>query len=106
MLLPSPRPTRPRSWWSWARPKRSAPSTTISVALGTSTPTSITVVATSTASSPPAKRAITASLSGALHPPVDQPDLVVAEALLSSRARSSAAAASLFSLSSTNGHTQ
>ena len=25
----SPRPTRPRSWWSWARPKRSAPSTTI-----------------------------------------------------------------------------
>ena len=45
---PRPRPTRPRSWWSWARPKRSAPSTIISVALGTSTPTSITVVATST----------------------------------------------------------
>ena len=41
-----PRPTRPRSWCSWARPKRSACSITITVAAGTSTPTSITVVAT------------------------------------------------------------
>ena len=39
-----PRPTRPRSWWSWASPKRSAPSMIISVASGTSTPTSTTVV--------------------------------------------------------------
>ena len=43
----SPRPTRPRSWCSWARPKRSACSITITLASGTSTPTSITVVATS-----------------------------------------------------------
>src|SRR5690606_9199990 len=34
------RATRPRSWWSWARPNRSAPSTTITEASGTSTPTS------------------------------------------------------------------
>jgi hypothetical protein len=44
----APRPTRPRSWCSWLRPKRSACSITISEALGTSTPTSITVVLTST----------------------------------------------------------
>ena len=41
-------PTRPRSWCSWLRPKRSACSMTMSEALGTSTPTSITVVLTST----------------------------------------------------------
>ena len=52
----SPRPTRPRSWWSWARPKRSAPSITITVALGTSMPTSTTVVATSRSVRPSAKR--------------------------------------------------
>ena len=34
----SARPTRPRSWWSWAMPKRSASSITITVASGTSTP--------------------------------------------------------------------
>ena len=44
-----PRPTRPRSWCNWLRPKRSACSITISEALGTSTPTSITVVLTNTA---------------------------------------------------------
>ena len=38
-------PMRPRSWCSCDRPKRSACSTTITVALATSTPTSITVVA-------------------------------------------------------------
>ena len=31
-----PRPTRPRSWWSCERPKRSASSMTITVAFGTS----------------------------------------------------------------------
>src|SRR5207245_2026876 len=41
---PPPRPTRPRSWWSWESPNRSASSTTRTVALGTSTPTSMTVV--------------------------------------------------------------
>src|SRR5438552_2405014 len=35
--LPVPRPTRPRSWWSWASPNRSAPSITIIVASATST---------------------------------------------------------------------
>ena len=40
----APRPTRPRSWWSCDSPKRSACSTTITVAFGTSTPTSTTVV--------------------------------------------------------------
>ena len=43
-----PLPTRPRSWWSCARPKRSAFSITITVAFGTSTPTSTTVVETNT----------------------------------------------------------
>ena len=36
-----PRPTRPRSWCSWETPNRSASITTMTVALGTSTPTSI-----------------------------------------------------------------
>ena len=53
----APRPTRPRSWWSCARPKRSASWTIMIVAFGTSTPTSITVVATSTSSSPRLERA-------------------------------------------------
>ena len=37
---------RPRSWWSWARPKRSACSMTMMLAFGTLTPTSMTVVET------------------------------------------------------------
>ena len=64
-----PRPTRPRSWWSWETPKRSASMITIAVALGTLTPTSMTVVATRTSVSPAAKRRITASLSsGCIRP--------------------------------------
>ena len=54
---------RPRSWCSWARPKRSGLWITIAVALGTSTPTSTTVVATSTGASPDVNAAITACLS-------------------------------------------
>ena len=42
-----PRPTRPRSWCRAAKPKRSPFSMTMTVALGTSTPTSTTVVETS-----------------------------------------------------------
>ena len=61
----SPRPTRPRSWWSWARPKRSASRISMTVASGTSTPTSSTVVPTSTSSSPRRKRSIVASRSAA-----------------------------------------
>ncbi|BAS17522.1 hypothetical protein AHiyo8_58250 [Arthrobacter sp. Hiyo8] len=42
-----PRPTLPRNWWSCEMPKRSASRITIRVALWTSTPTSMTVVDTS-----------------------------------------------------------
>ncbi|MNL53293.1 hypothetical protein D3C87_1765270 [compost metagenome] len=59
----APRPTRPRSWWSWLRPKRSAFSITMTEALGTSTPTSMTVVATRMSSSWSRKARITASFS-------------------------------------------
>ena len=69
-----PRPTRPRSWWSCDRPKRSACSTTISVAFGTSTPTSITVVETSTSSSRAMEGAHDRFLLRGLHPPVQQAD--------------------------------
>ena len=68
-----PRPTRPRSWWSWASPNRSAPSMTIIVASGTSTPTSTTVVPTSTSRSPSRKRAISASRSAAFIRPWTRP---------------------------------
>ena len=47
------------------RPYRSAPSTSITVALATSIPTSITLVATSTAVFPDAKRSIAACFSRA-----------------------------------------
>jgi hypothetical protein len=67
-----PRPTRPRSWCSWARPRRSGFSMIMSVALGTSTPTSITVVATSRRYSPALKALMTASLSRALHAAVNE----------------------------------
>ena len=49
----SPCPTRPRSWCSCASPRRSAFSMIIRLAFGTSTPTSMTVVATSRSSSRP-----------------------------------------------------
>ena len=62
----APRPTRPRSWCSWARPNRSACSTIMIVALGTSTPTSMTVVATRICASPDWKRAMAASFLAAL----------------------------------------
>ncbi len=45
-LAATPRPTRPRSWCSCARPNRSACSITIADAFATSIPTSITLVAT------------------------------------------------------------
>src|SRR5206468_12140037 len=67
-----PRPIRPRSWWSWERPKRSACSINISVAFGTSIPTSITVVETRTWISPALKRRMIASFSSN-QPSVEQP---------------------------------
>ena len=69
----APRPTRPRSWWSWASPNRSASWTIMIVALGTSTPTSITVVATRTSSSPALNAAITALRSPVFSRPCTQP---------------------------------
>src|SRR5207244_1400322 len=62
-LAAEPRPTRPRNWCSCASPKRSAPSIIITVAFGTSTPTSTTAVATNTWISPATNRCITSSLS-------------------------------------------
>ena len=69
----APRPTRPRSWCSCARPKRSASWTIITVAFGTSTPTSITVVATSTSSSRALNRAIRSRRSAGFSLPCRQP---------------------------------
>ncbi len=69
-----PRPTRPRSWWSWARPNRSAPSMIIIVASGTSTPTSTTVVPTRTSRLAVAEAGHLGVAVGRLHPAVDQPD--------------------------------
>ena len=51
-----PRPTRPRSWCSCETPNLSASRMTMTEALGTSTPTSMTVVATSTSISPAGER--------------------------------------------------
>ena len=65
----SPRPTRPRSWCSCEMPKRSAFSISITVALGTSMPTSITVVATSTSACPEANAAIASCFSRGRMPP-------------------------------------
>ena len=55
-------------------PKRSASRITITVAFGTSTPTSMTVVATSTSSSPARNAVHRRLLLGRRHPPVQQPE--------------------------------
>ena len=88
-----PRPTRPRSWWSWASPNRSAPSMTIIVAAGTSTPTSTTVVPTSTSSSPSRKRVISASRSAGFIRPWTIPTRSGASSAVSRTASVSAATA-------------
>ena len=69
----APRPTRPRSWCSWASPKRSASCTIMIVAFGTSTPTSITVVATSTSSSRALNCAISSRRSAGRSRPCSRP---------------------------------
>ena len=102
----APRPTRPRSWWSCARPKRSASCTIITVAFGTSTPTSITVVATSTSSSRALKRAIRSRRSAGFSRPCRQPTRKSRSSARRSRsASSSAARASVVSDASTSGQT-
>ena len=61
--LSAPRPTRPRSWCNCDRPNRSAFSMSITVAFGTLTPTSMTVVATMIWAFPLANRCIWWSFS-------------------------------------------
>jgi hypothetical protein len=98
-------PTRPRNWCSWARPKRSACSITMTLAAGTSMPTSITVVATSSRSFP-AENAVSApSRTAASCWPCARPQ-TWPNLPRSMAKRSSAAATSSVSLSATSGQTQ
>ena len=62
----APRPTLPRSWWSWLRPKRCALIITITDAFGTSTPTSMTVVDTSMSALPAANASMLKLFSSGL----------------------------------------
>ena len=104
--FPPPRPTRPRSWWSCESPKRSASSTIITVAFGTSTPTSMTVVATSASRSPRRNSSITASFCFDGSCPCSRPSRRPASSSCCSRSYSSVAArASTLPLSSTSGQT-
>jgi hypothetical protein len=64
------RPTRPLSWWSCRSPKRSACSTTMRVAAGTSIPTSITIVDTSSLQWPARKASSAAAFDSAAICPV------------------------------------
>ena len=68
----SPRPTRPRSWCSCASPNRSAFSMTMTVAFGTFTPTSMTVVDTSSVISPAANARMIRSFSAGFIRPCRQ----------------------------------
>ena len=78
----------------------------MTVAFGTSTPTSMTVVATSTSSAPARKAAIVASFSAGAIRPCSSPRRSPASSPASSRSYvSSADATSSFSLSSMSGHT-
>ena len=63
----------PRSWCSWESPYRSAFSITMMTALGTSTPTSTTVVETRSWVSPREKEAITCSFSAGFIRPWSTP---------------------------------
>ena len=76
-------------------------------ALGTSTPTSITVVATSTSMSPDTKASIVAALSFGFIRPCSRPTLIGAgSAAVSSSCSATAVCSSSFSDSSISGHTQ
>ena len=92
-----PRPTRPRSWCSCESPKRSAFSTIISEALGTFTPTSMTVVETSTSVSPSAKALMTASFSPGFILPCISATLTSGSAAASSSTQTVAALSGGFS---------
>ena len=87
-------------------PKRSASRITITVAFGTSTPTSMTVVATSTSSSPARNALHRRSFSADDIRPCSSPSRSPASSPAASRSYvSSAEATSSFSLSSISGHT-
>ena len=76
------------------------------LALGTSTPTSITVVATSTLSRLAAKAAMVASLALSGMAPCSSPTALAPKIWERCACRSSAAASSDFSELSISGHTQ
>ena len=87
-------------------PKRLASSTTIAVALGTSTPTSITVVATSTSISPLRNASKIAAFSGEGRRPCSNASRSPFSSSARSRSNVSVAdATSSFSDSSMSGHT-
>lgn len=101
-----PRPTRPRSWCSCASPKRSACSMTISDAFGTSTPTSMTVVATSRSISPSRNARMTSAFSACGRRPWTSPMRRSGKAARIASWVSTAVCSSSASLSSTRGQTQ
>ncbi len=86
-----PRPTRPRIWCNCASPMRSAFSMTMSVALGTSTPTSMTVVATKSWIPPSLKRRMVESFAAGGIRPWTRPTASSGNAAASAAAVSSAA---------------
>ena len=106
LLASLPRPTRPRSWCSCASPMRSAFSITMSVAFGTSTPTSITVVATSSWIRPLLNASIAESRAAAGMRPCTSPTFTSGSASARRAAVSSAACARSSSDSSISGQTQ
>ena len=79
IALELPRLTRPRNWCSCDSPKRWASSMTMIVALGTSTPTSTTVVDTSTLIRPCRNASMTAVFAFVLDLPVDQAHFEVSQ---------------------------
>ena len=104
--LRSPRPTRPRNWCNWARPKRSACSMTMIVASGTSTPTSIDGRGDEDARLAVLEGAHRLVLFRALHAAVDEADRGRRRPGSASAKRSSADISSISSDSSTSGQIQ
>ena len=80
---------RPRSWCNWASPKRWPSAMVISVAFGTSTPTSTTEVADEHLSLARAETVHDSVLFAGRHPPVDQPEPKVCEFAIGERIRRS-----------------
>ena len=102
----APRPTRPRNWCNWLSPNRSACSITISEALGTSTPTSMTVVLTNTPICPCTNSDMTAFFSACGMRECSKPIMTPGSASHRAWCVSVALRKSSASLSSISGHTQ